>query len=202
MVPTKFGRQFGQYSLALRSKLPSVRREFMFSDDDIQYAMHVTEVVHEPARRIDTFGTTNFEFVLICEMMDAVNEIKVRTGRICAERPLIVKPEAYADLMFDGFGEQAEAFEDWLRRNADDLSFLKYGFSFKKSEVKELLVHDPLAAVQERIVREQVDSGNPISAVIVGVEDTWEICLLRFTFEMIQKSHGINIFDFKRKGLL
>lgn len=174
----------------------------MFSDDDIQYAMHVTEVVHEPARRIDTFGTTNFEFVMLSEMMDAVNQIKVRTGRICAEKPAIVKPEDYSELVFDGFGEQAAAFEDWLRRNADDLSFLRYGFSFTKSDVKEQLVHDPLEEVRERVVKEHVDSGNPISAVIVGVEDAWEICLLRFTLEMIQKSHGINIFDFKRKGLL
>ena len=39
-------------------------------------------------------------------------------------------------------------------------------------------------------------------AVIAGVDDTWEISLLRFTVEMIQKSSGINIFDFKRRGLL
>ena len=134
--------------------------------------------------------------------MDSVNEVRVRTGRICAERPTIVKPEAYADLMFEGFGEQAQAFEEWIRRNATDLSFLKYGFSFRKSDVKESVVHDSMAIVQERVVREEIDSGNPSTAVIIGVEDTWEICLLRFTLEMIQKSQGINIFDFKRRGLL
>lgn len=174
----------------------------MFSDDDIQYALQMTGVVHEPARRIDTFGTTNFEFILLSELMDSVNEVRVRTGRICAERPMIVRPEAYAELMFEGFGEQAAAFEEWLRRNAADLSFLKYGFSFRKSEVKESMVHDSLAVVQERIVKAEVQSGNPSTAVIVGVEDTWEICLLRFTMEMIQKSQGINIFDFKRRGLM
>ena len=49
---------------------------------------------------------------------------------------------------------------------------------------------------------ETVRSGNPLTAVIAGVDDTWEICLLKFTIEMIQKSCGINIFDFKRRGLL
>ena len=34
------------------------------SFDDIAYAMETTKVVHEPDRRIDTFGTTNFEFHL------------------------------------------------------------------------------------------------------------------------------------------
>jgi hypothetical protein len=39
-------------------------------------------------------------------------------------------------------------------------------------------------------------------AIIQGVDDTWEISLLRFTFEMVEKSHKINEFDFKRRGLL
>ena len=174
----------------------------MFSDDDIYYAMEMTRVAHEPDRRIDTFGTTNFEFILLSELMDSVNKVRVRSGRICAERPTIVKPEAYSELMFEGFGEQAQAFEDWMRRHAADLSFLKYGFNFRKSDVKEQMVHESMENVEERVVREQVDLGDPGSAVIVGVEDTWEICLLRFTMEMIQKSQGINIFDFKRRGLL
>jgi hypothetical protein len=38
--------------------------------------------------------------------------------------------------------------------------------------------------------------------VIEGVDDAWEISLLRFMFEMVQKSGEINVFDFKRKGLL
>jgi hypothetical protein len=39
-------------------------------------------------------------------------------------------------------------------------------------------------------------------AVIQGVDDSWEICLLKFTVEMIEKSQNINLFDFKRRGLL
>ena len=45
-------------------------------------------------------------------------------------------------------------------------------------------------------------TGNPMRAIIHGVDDTWEVSLLRFTFEMIEKSQGINLFDFKRRGLL
>jgi hypothetical protein len=40
------------------------------------------------------------------------------------------------------------------------------------------------------------------SAVIHGVDEGWEICLLKFTVEMIQQSAGSNFRDFKRKGLL
>ena len=109
----------------------------MYSDDDIEFAFHSTEVIHEPDRRIDTFGTTRFEFHLISEMMDSVNEVVVRNGIMNAERPQILKPEPYQDISFEGFGEQAEAFADWFKRHASDLSMVRYGFNFKKDRVTE-----------------------------------------------------------------
>ena len=94
--------------------------------DDFIYAIESTQVLYEPDRRIDTFGTTNFEFHLISELMDNVNQVRIREGRIEAERPRILRPEGYEDLNFEGFGEQAEAFRSWFRENAADISFLKY----------------------------------------------------------------------------
>jgi hypothetical protein len=105
-------------------------------------------------------------------------------------------------MTFEGFGDQAEAFREWIKAHHSSLAFLRYGFTFSKSSVTETLLHEPLETVQGRLVEEAVRSGNPMSAVIAGVDDTWEISLLRFTVEMIQKSSGINIFDFKRRGLL
>ncbi|RYD36931.1 MAG: hypothetical protein EOP86_04690, partial [Verrucomicrobiaceae bacterium] len=82
----------------------------MYSEDSIQYALETTEVLHEPDRRIDTFGTTSFQFHLISELMDDVSQVRVRSGQIHAERPTILKPEPYSDLEFEGFGDQAHAF--------------------------------------------------------------------------------------------
>ena len=174
----------------------------MYSEDSIQYALETTEVLHEPDRRIDTFGTTSFQFHLISELMDDVRQIRVRSGQIHAERPTILKPEPYSDLEFEGFGDQAEAFARWMKERIGKSTLLQYGFSFKKSDVTESMVHDSLAVVTDRVVTEAKNSGNPLSAVILGVDDTWEICLLKFTIEMIQKSHKIVLFDFKRRGLL
>ncbi len=174
----------------------------MYSDDDILYALESTQVLYEPDRRIDTFGTTRFQFHLISELMDTVNRVRVRNGEISAERPRIVRPDGYDDLLFEGFGEQGEAFREWFKRFGGDVAFLKYGFSFSKSNVKENIVHDSLEDVRDRVLEETRSSGNPLSAVIHGVDDTWEICLLKFTMDMIQKSQGINVFDFKRRGLL
>ena len=88
----------------------------MFSDDDIHYALETTEVIREPDRRIDTFGSTAFEFFLVSELMDSVGKVRVREGRIEAAKPQILRPEALSEMSFEGFGDQAGAFAAW--RNA------------------------------------------------------------------------------------
>lgn len=173
-----------------------------YTEDDIVYAMDTTRVIHEPDRRIETFGTTSFEFHLVTELMDSTDKVKLRSGRIDAARPTILRPDGYQDVSFEGFGEQAEAFRDWLKHMGGNLAFLKYGFNFSRGTVTESILHDSVQAVADRVV-EDIRSGNkPLHAVISGIEDGWEFCLLKFTMDMVEQSHGINVFDFKRRGLL
>ncbi len=174
----------------------------MYSQDDIQYALESTKILLEPDRRIDTFGSTSFEFHLISELMDSISETRVREGVLHAERPTIIKPESYADFVFEGFGEQAEAFSQWLHENATDLSILKYGFNFRKDKVSEDIVSEPFESVRDKVMERARQASNPLAVVIHGVDDAWEVCLLKFTVEMIGMSQGINVFDFKRRGFL
>lgn len=175
----------------------------MFSEDDIYYAFAVTETLVEPSRRLETFGSTSFDFQLISEPMDSVGQVRIREGKVHAERPLLVRPEGMNEFEFEGFDDaQSAAFAQWLKGVAGRLAMLQYGFNFKKSDVTESLVHEPLADVQDRLVNAAKHGYNNSLAVINGVDDRWEICLLKFTLEMAQKSQGINMFDFKRRGLL
>lgn len=174
----------------------------MFREDDIQYALETTRILLEPDRRIDTFGTTAFRFSLLTESMDEANQVKVRDGRIEAGSPTIITPDMMKELRFEGFGEQAEKFARWWKENGPDLAVLKYGFQFKKTDISEHLVHEPMDIVRDRVLAEAKHANNPLQAVIEGVEDAWEISLLKFSMDMIHKSRGINLFDFKRRGLL
>lgn len=174
----------------------------MHSESDIQYALDMTTVLHEPDRRIDTFGSTQFEFQLVSELMDEVNQVRIRNGRIEAQKPVIFRPDGLAGFDFEGFGPEAEKFGSWLRENAHRIALFQYGFQFRKSDMNEEIVHESIEEVCGKLVSETRASGNPMRAVIQGVDDAWEICLLKFTVEMIAKSRGINEFDFKRRGLL
>lgn len=179
----------------------------MHSPDNIQYALETTRVLREPDRRIDTFGETRFEFQMISELMDRAGEVRIRTGEIEAMRPRILKPEPYRSIELEGFDATARArMEEMIekfRSEGKDLAFIvQYGFNFRRGQVQEEIVHEPIEAVRERVMEDIRRSGDPARAVIEGVDDVWEISLLKFTFEMILRSREINAFDFKRRGLL
>ncbi len=178
----------------------------MHSQDNIHYALETTRVLREPDRRIQTFGETRFEFQLISELMDHVGQVRIRTGEVEAQRPRVLRPEAFREIELEGFNPSARArFDKMLeqfRAQGRDLAFLQYGFHFRRGEVREELVHEGIDTVRERVLGEIRRTGNPSRAVIEGVDDAWEICILKFSFEMILRSHEINAFDFKRRGLI
>jgi hypothetical protein len=174
----------------------------MLNDDAIQYAIENTQVIVAPQRRIATFGDTSFRFFLITEMMDSVNQVRVRDGRLHAARPQIITPGNLQRMLVEGFGERAEGFADWMREHAPQLAILKYGFQFRKTDVSDELVHDSMDEVVGRLRAQVEASDDPLSAVIQGVDDGWEICLLKFAADMIQESSGSNFGDFRKRGLL
>ena len=177
-------------------------RPFMLSEDSFQYAIENTHVVHAPSQTIQTFGNTNFRFYLVTELMDSVNQVRVRDGRLHAERPTIITPGYIERELLDGFGEKAHEFLGWLRANARDLAILKYGFQFKKTDISEEIVHCPMDDVVGRITEEVARRNDPMSAIIQGVDEGWEVCLLKFAADMIQQSAPDNLGDWKRRGLL
>ena len=93
----------------------------MYSGTDIQYALENTKVIHSPDRRIESFGTTSFDFYLVTELMDKVDEIRVRAGRIQADRPKLLTPDNLAKLLLDGFGEKAERYIEQLREHVTEI---------------------------------------------------------------------------------
>lgn len=174
----------------------------MKSEDDFQYAVENTRVLVAPDRRIETFGSTHFRFHLVTELLDRVNVIRVRDGRIEADQPRIISSAHYSKLLLEGFGEQARRYADWLERRPEKPAFFKYGFQFRKMDMVEEVVHGSMEDVVARIRSGMAQADEPLTAIIEGVDDAWEVCLLKFTVDLVQQSAGENMRDFRRKGLL
>src|SRR6266576_1028041 len=113
-------------------------------EDDFQYAIENTQVILAPERQIATFGSTSFRFFLITELMDRVNEVRVRDGRIHADRPQILTPEHFSRLLLEGFGEKAEKYVEQLREHARSMAVLRYGFQFRKTDLSEQTLRDSI----------------------------------------------------------
>src|SRR5256886_6828957 len=170
--------------------------------DDFDYAIENTHVIVAPERQIATFGSTSFNFYLISELMDRVDQVRVRNGKIHAERPQILTPEHYSRLLLEGFGDKAQRYVDQLRERLHNIAVLRYGFQFRKTDVTEETLRDSVDAVVNRTKRHVENQKEPLSAVIQGVDDAWEVCLLKFTIDMIERSSGGNIGDFRKRGLI
>lgn len=169
---------------------------------DFWYALHNTEVVMPPSGRLETFGNTVVNYHLLSELMDDVAEVRIREGRIEAFRPQIITPSSMRESPIDGFGPEAEQYLDWLRENVEDLVLLRYGFQIKKEEVRQYTVHETLPAVLGQIETDVKEKNDPLSAIVVGVEQPWEVCLMKLMVDVMQKSVLANVQDLQRKNLL
>ncbi len=174
----------------------------MIEEHDFQYAMENTRVVVQPQRIIETFGSTSFRFLLVSELMDEVNAVRIRGGRIEAERPRIVSPHHFSKLLLDGFGGLAREFADWVEQHSSSFRVLRYGFQLRKSDLEQSIVRDSMETVLGQLKEDMNDKSDPAAALIAGVDEAWEICLLKFTMDLIQRSSGENLDEWRRRGLI
>ncbi len=172
----------------------------MLNADSFQFALENTRVIRAPRRRIETFGQTTFRFLLVSELMDCAEEVRIRDGQFCAERPQILTPSFFQQTLAEGFGERAEEFVQWLKQNASELAVLKYGFQFRKTHVSERVVRSPVQEVLDRIGETLEKEEDSLSTVIHGVDEAWEVCLLKFAVDLIQESASQNVDELRRRG--
>ena len=90
---------------------------------------------------------------------------------------------------FEGFAEgEAERYMDWLRQHQDHLVILQYGFKVKKETIDDEQITDNIDAVTERIRKDLEARDQPMTALVRGVEEPWEVCLLKLLVEVVQQS--------------
>jgi hypothetical protein len=168
---------------------------------DFWYAVNNTEVITMPSRHLETFGTTILNYHLVSELMDSVDQIRVREGRIRAHQPHIVTPEAYSRTILEGFGDEARQYVDWLKEHEKDVRILQYGYTLRKESFSENIVTDNVKAVLERVQEQVKKSGDPLGAVVHGVDDPWDVCLVKLFWEVIQKSAVPNIRELEQRRM-
>jgi hypothetical protein len=173
-------------------------------DARIEYAISHTEVLRPPKQTLSTFGATNIYYYLLTEpsykeLVEGEEETVVREGRVRAERPKVVTPSYLINV--EGFSEHARRYLEMIAREyGTNTPGLFYGY---KNEPKELNI---VSSGMDSVVRnldERIDKeGNRLATIIKGVDELWDVSLLKFIFDMTKYSAGSNITELGRRGLL
>lgn len=168
---------------------------------DFWHAVNNTVIIQPPRSHIETFGNTIINYRLVSELLDQKGMVRIREGRMQAFKPQIITPAGYDNLTLDGFGEEAHKYLEWLKENEDKIRILRYGYTLKKDAFTEQVVTDSARAVIERIKADPAVKADPLSAIVLGVEEPWDVCLIKLFWSVIQQSAPINIREMNERHL-
>ncbi len=173
-------------------------------NERIEYAARHTEIIKYPRQHLATFGVTNIYYYLVTEptyseISDDTNETVIREGRVIAERPKIVTPYYLTHL--EGFSYDArQYFQKLLIMHGPNAPGLFYTY---KNEPRGLnIVADRWPAVVEKLKAEIDKKDDPLTTIIKGQDDLWDVSLLKFIYEITSRSVQDNIAQLGSRGML
>ena len=173
-------------------------------DERIRYTVQHTEILRPPKQSLATFGTTNIYYYLLTEpayseLVKNVTETVIREGRVIAERPRIVTPYYLSRL--EGFSPDAKRYFDMLiKAHGPNAPGLFYTY---RNEPKELnIVSDKLLSVVEKLNAEIDKRGDPLTSIIKGKDELWDVSLMKFIYEVTRSSLPDNLLQMGSRGLL
>lgn len=170
----------------------------MPSESDFWQAFHVTKVLHTPRQLLQTFGATTVHYHVVSELMDEAGRIRIRAGKVHSERPMIITP-TMSDSFLQGFAPEAREFMASLAASGRLLRIINYGLQFRKDDARQEVIDATLADATARVVAQAKKSGDDHVAVLIGADSLWEVSLLRFMVDYIDRSLPLNLQEMHEK---
>ena len=172
--------------------------------DIIQYVASRTQILRLPKQTLSTFGITNIQYYMVTEpayseLVKDTAETVIREGKVIAEKPRIVTPYYLSQL--EGFSSGARKyFDTLLRTHGTSAPGLFYTY---KNEPKELTIASGnWPSVVDKLNAEIDRRGDPLTSIIKGEDELWDVSLLKFIYEMTRRSLNNNLTQLGSKGLL
>ncbi len=174
----------------------------MNDEEKLSQAISRTQVLRAPRQALATFGITSIEYYLVTQPVyaeEAEQETVVRRGRVVANRPRIVTPSYLSRV--EGFSADARCYLGRLMaEHGPDAPGIYYTYRNEPGGLD--IVSQDMNQVLEAINREIDEKHNPLSAVIRGEDEMWDVSLMKFIFEMTTSSFGQNVLEMQSRGLL
>jgi hypothetical protein len=78
---------------------------------------------------------------------------------------------------------------------------LRYGFAISKENTSEEIVTGSLPAIAQLVHDRVKKKDDPLAAVVVGVDQPWEVCLLKLMVDSVQQSAPGHVSELRRRGI-
>ena len=194
MAPTEF----------VRTQLPLLRDDWAHMNPEFLNVLMNTVVVRMPTQKLASFGTTVITYNMVTRPLyqaldpdKRTDETVLRRGTVKAECPQIVTAQFLSRTV--GFGAEAQEFmRELIRRGqADDAGIL---YTYSNEPLRMDIISSRPEEVAERISRRIDNESLPLEAVILGVDELWDVSLMKFIFDLTNSSGPKNAADFMRSG--
>lgn len=173
-------------------------------EDAWRRAIEQTWVVRLPKQRLATFGPTNVGYYVVTEPIyeeqnSKTQEGVVRSGRVLSQKPTVITP-TYA-LNLNGFSSEAYKYFKEVAQSGGSNSpgiLYQYRNESEKMDIVSGAASDIAHKISDDLDRRKED----MSVVMVGVDEFWDVALLKFIYEFTSSSISGNLREFYSMGLL
>ena len=177
----------------------------MTSDNiDWRKVIENTSIIRFPKQKLATFGNTSIKYYVVTEPLYRVIDSKseegvVRTGVVVAEKPAIITP--FYAMHLQGFSEDAyEYFKELSSSSGQNSPGILYQYRNEPSEM-EIVSGNP-KEIATNIDLDLEKNKSDLSVVMIGIDEYWDVALLKFVYEFTANSITNNINEFSSRGLL
>ena len=176
------------------------------NEERMRHAIRNTFVVRPPRQNLATFGTTSIKYYLVTEPVyrelqaeGTPDDVVIREGMIRAEQPQVVTPHHL--LQHEGFGDNAT---DYLKHLVQEIGPDAPGllYAYKNEGMRTNVASGDAAQVTNRLKRWLDREERGLEAVIKGVDELWDISLMKFIFDLTTASVKANVAEMQAHGLM
>jgi len=162
--------------------------------DDAWYAAKIMQVVNAPFGSLNTFSSTDINFLMLAESADDPKVTRVHKGAFVSKAPeLLKKAPDLSKLIKPGHKVSFENIRAIVEVAGPKSSqFLKYDVQIDRRQIEKFEL--------KQTIDESIDELRKLygsnSFILVGDEKMWEVSLINFIMERIQKSLPDNLLEF------
>lgn len=173
-------------------------------EERIIRAAYLTKVVRPPKQHLATFGSSKLDYYVVTdpvytEWAEDKDESVIRKGSVTSNKPQLVTPQYMLNL--DGFSTDAYRYMETLAQvyGANSPGIL---YQYKNDPKEMDIVSGKPFDVADNIARDLDESKRDDAVVITGVDELWDVSLLKFIYEYTGSSANSNAREMQAMGLL